>query len=134
MAGLIYTATNREIPNTKMIGEINKELYGFIWGKSEKIKRHILINKSSEGGIGMLDVQSHFESLKAAWIPRLISQKTEHHAHWTEIPAYHLNTLGQNMYIIETNAYEGDTINKLPKFYQEVVGAYCKAKNIPYNV
>ena len=91
------------------------------------------MNKPSEGGIGMLDVQSHFESLKAVWIPRLISQKSEHQAHWTEIPAYHLNTLGQNMYIIETTAYEEDSINKLPKFYQEVVGAYCKAKNIPYN-
>ena len=44
MSGLIYTATNCEIPTKNIITEINTILYKFIWGKTERIKRNVEYN------------------------------------------------------------------------------------------
>ena len=131
MAGLIYTATHCILPDN-VVTEINKELYAFLWGKSEKIKRQILINNITDGGIGMIDVQSQFEALKASWMTRLLHNPLNVEIHWAEIPIHYLNKLGNNMYVARTNCCESDTLTKIPKFYQEVVKAYSKMNYTSY--
>ena len=37
----------------------------------EKVKRIKLLKPSKDGGINMIDIESMFRALKAAWIPRL---------------------------------------------------------------
>ena len=45
--------------NAKTIKEVNKLFFSFLWnGKGDKIKRDIIINDYSNGGLKMIDIQS----------------------------------------------------------------------------
>ena len=130
MAGLIYTATNCALPSHDIISTINSEIYNFLWGKSEKIKRRVLINSIENGGINMVDIKSQFDSLKAAWIPRLIHDQDNHGGHWKDLPLHFLNKLGNSLFILETNITDFKTQNlpTIPKFYKEVITAFNRSK------
>ena len=71
---LIFNFTVLKVPK-EIINKINKILYNFIWNKVDRIKRNTLIADYGEGGLRMVDVQSKIESLKAAWIPRILNDK-----------------------------------------------------------
>ncbi len=47
MSGLIFTATN--CASEDIIVRINKLLYSFLCGKSEKIKWNVIINRKESG-------------------------------------------------------------------------------------
>ena len=52
--------------NAKAIKEVNKLFFSFLWNdKGDKIKRDIMINVYSNGGLKMLDIDSFSKSLKA---------------------------------------------------------------------
>ena len=54
--------------NHEAIKEINTIFYKFLWNdKGDKIKRKIMINDYSEGGLKMIDIASFNKSLKATW-------------------------------------------------------------------
>ena len=53
------------------IKDINKLIYNFLWHKTDRIKRNVLINNYEDGGINMLDTESFFNALKASWVKRL---------------------------------------------------------------
>lgn len=71
MSKFIYTFSVLKVP-TEIVKQINKIFYNFIWNKNDRIKRTTLINEYEKGGMRMVDVESMIESLKAAWIPRLL--------------------------------------------------------------
>ena len=55
----------------KAIIEINVLFYKFLWdGKGDKIKRNVMINDFSEGGLKMIDIESFNKSLKSSWIKK----------------------------------------------------------------
>ncbi len=129
MAGLIYTATNCELPSDRIIYEINKEIYEFLWGTTEKIKRNVLINPKSEGGIDMIHVKSQFEALKAMWAIRLLKNKDDFRNHWLELPNKYLDRLGDNQYVLNAILDEKIVFRNLsciPMFYQQMVLAFSK--------
>ena len=66
------------VANAKVIKEVNKVFYSFLWnGKGEiKLKkRDIIINDYSNGGLKMIDIQSFSKSLRAIWIEKNIQKK-----------------------------------------------------------
>ncbi len=133
MAGLIFTATNCELPSDKIVQDINKEIYGFLWGTTEKIRRSILINTTKEGGIGMLNVQSQFEALKAMWAIRILKNSSATPDHWTEIPMKYLDKLGKDFYVLNSHLNDKETFKSLsciPLFYQQMVIAFSKSKSM----
>ncbi len=136
MSGLIFTVTNCEIPSEDIISKINKILYSFLWGKSEKIKRNVLMNKKVSGGINMIDVKSQFEALKATWVPRIVNSiSVDKKSLWTELPVRYLNTLGSGLYILEASIQKMskcDLLSSIPKFYQEVILAHAKSKTFTF--
>ena len=57
----------------KAIKEINVLFYKFLWdGKEDKIKRNVMINDFSEGGLKMIDIESFNKSLKSSWIKKYL--------------------------------------------------------------
>ena len=46
--------------------------FTFIWGKRNRIRHNTLLAPVSEGGLNMLDIESFFLALKAAWFKRII--------------------------------------------------------------
>ena len=62
--------------NEKAIKEVNKLFYTFLWNeKGDKIKRDIMINDYSNGGLKMIDIQSFKKSLKATWVKSIWIKK-----------------------------------------------------------
>ncbi len=134
MSGLVYSATHCAIPNRDVIKEINKALYEFLWGKTEFIKRNILINDIKEGGINMIDVEAHFQSLKASWSSKINDLSSNEQ--WLEIPHQKLNKLGNKLYILNINLIDAlklPQLKSLPVFYQEIVYALSKSQSIDYH-
>ena len=51
------------LPNHEAIKKINSMFYAFLWnGKGDKVKRKIMINDYTNGGLKMLDVASFNEA------------------------------------------------------------------------
>ena len=63
---IIHSATVLDVP-TNVIPEITKLLFNFLWGPRDKIKRLSVINSKHNLGLGMVDIDSFFLSLKAKW-------------------------------------------------------------------
>ena len=121
---IIYSVSLLPLPEN-LITRLNKMFYRFIWGVKDKIKRRILINSFSNGGLNMIDIESHFAALKAAWGPRLYNNNDI----WSIIPNKYLTKYLSHLYskMSFCNSIEMPVIKKLPKFYQEVVIGICTA-------
>ena len=63
------------IPDDKLVKNINKLIYNFLWDSRERIKRLTLIGQVSKGGIGLVDIETKMKALKATWVPRLLKRK-----------------------------------------------------------
>jgi len=62
--------------NHTAIKEINVMSYNFLWNdKGDKIKRKVMINDYSEGGLKMIDIASFNRSLKATWIKKYLDKE-----------------------------------------------------------
>ena len=72
LSKIIYTATILPIPEG-LVTKVNKIFYKFIWGNSEKVQRKIINNDYDKGGLKMVDLDSQFSAIKAAWIPRYLN-------------------------------------------------------------
>ena len=71
---IVYPAKVIRVPQT-FIKSLNKIIYSFIWNsKKEKVKRNVCINRPNHGGLGMVHLESKIQSLKIAWISRLLEE------------------------------------------------------------
>ena len=62
----------------RILNEINDLLYTFLWnGKGDKIKRKIMINDLSVGGLKMIDISSFNKSLKTTWIKKYLDNNNK---------------------------------------------------------
>ena len=64
--------------NEKAIKEVNKLFYTFLWNeKGDKIKRDIMINDYSNGGLKIIDIQSFNKFLKATWVKKYLDKENQ---------------------------------------------------------
>ena len=62
-------------PPREVISRLTKVLHKYLWnGKSEKINRTTLTKRASEGGVGMVNINTYVSALKISWIRRLLSK------------------------------------------------------------
>ena len=50
---------------------IEKNVYNFLWGKLDQIRRRSNIRSLIKGGLNLIDIESYFLSLKASWIGKI---------------------------------------------------------------
>ena len=122
---ITYTAQSTCTPPDS-IKHINKLLFNFIWGKRDRIKRNILYQNISQGGVNMIDVNAFFTSLKAAWLPRILNRCDT----WNCIAHKYFSFIGdvtsiKNVHFENEKSFEHTDI--LPSFYKEVVFSFAKA-------
>ena len=130
---IVYVANLTALPTQETIAKINNELFSFIWGKKDKIKRLVLLNNIESGGLHMIDVQSQLEALKAAWIPRVLKEQC---CNWCALSMSYITSYGPNLAMLKstlTTLKSGTFLNKIPLFYQQVIVAFTKAKQVDSN-
>ena len=117
---LIYIATILELPDENYLKKLNRTIFNFIWNTTERIKRNTVIGEISEGGIGLIDLESKLRSLKAAWVSRLL--KTKHVIN--DFVNSFCRVLDVDITYVantsETNIKRFDIVQKMPLFYKEV--------------
>lgn len=112
------------------INKINSLMFKFLWNKTERIKRRILINSVDKGGINMIDLESHISALKATWVERIIKSGD---VTWSFIPKLYLNIFEnfQGFPIIKMN-WQAEKhfpiVTTLPPFYKDTLIAYQQSK------
>ena len=61
-------------PSQELIQQINSVLFKYLWGgKPDKIKRGYVTLDYNEGGLRMVNLQNHIQSLKLTWMTRLFT-------------------------------------------------------------
>ena len=97
--------------NEKVIKEVNKLFYSFVWnGKGEKIKRDIIINDYPNGGLKKIDIQVFSRSLKCTWIKKYLDE--ENQGKWKYFFDLELQRHGGSI-ALTSNLNKKDTIENL---------------------
>ena len=66
-------------PSDEIINTLQKQLFSFIWQSStDRIKREILMQHYSKGGLKMLNIKNYIVALKTTWIRRLVTKDSKY--------------------------------------------------------
>ena len=115
--------------NDKIIKQVQKKIYDFIWNKRDRIKRNTVIGKKEHGGLNIVDVESKVNSLKAAWVPRMTNTDSS----WKLIAKSYANKLGFTIKeLLNSNTYDIEE-KILPEFYRNILMSFNKCKKIKSN-
>ena len=109
--------------NYRILNEINDLLYTFLWnGKGDKIKRKIMINDLSVGGLKMIDISSFNKSLKTTWIKKYLDNNNK--GKWKIFFDIALKNYGcQNFFSYNLNVRDtSSTIATSDAFVNELLG------------
>ena len=70
---IINTCSMMYVP-INFIKEVDKLVFTFLWGqeKRPKVKKSVIVNDYSSGGLKMVDFANTIKSLKAIWVQRLL--------------------------------------------------------------
>lgn len=128
IAKLIYSATMLPIPEG-ICGQVETMIDQFLWkGRKRRIKKEILQMPVKEGGIGQIDIKSHFEALKASWVPRLLKDTNTSWSYIAQLYLQKLGGMGNTFCFSFINKKQFPLVESLPRFYQEVLIAFNKSK------
>ena len=110
----------------KVLTEINTILYRFLWKKKtsntkafEKVKRQILINNYSKGGLNMIDMHILQQSFNCEWLVKLSKASAE--SKWCWIPRLYFLVFGKDLSILNSA-----TFFKKFKGFMEVPSLYWR--------
>ena len=123
---ITFSAQNTSVPK-HVIPDIAKILYEFVWGKTDRIKRNTMIGPKEQGGMAMLDIESHFEAMKASWIKHYDGLDKD----WEILMKHYINSFGKDNLVLHMTFQQIDTfpaLEKLPSFYRETISSYNKSK------
>ena len=98
------------------------------------MKRIKLLKPSKDGGINMIDIESMFRALKAAWIPRL-NAAVQTKQSWAQLAHFFISKFVR-IEDIRGFSIDKDTefrqLKNMHPFYKEVVMGYCYSNVIDY--
>ena len=72
---LIYNMTVLPVPSY-VIQRLEDLFYKFLWGKTHKIVKSVVIAKCENGGLNLTDMNVKHCALKSSWIPKLFEQNS----------------------------------------------------------
>ena len=132
LAKIIYVSSCLAVPD-KVIKQIDQQIFRFLWGKRDRIKRKSIINKVEEGGLDMIDVRSQLNAIKAAWVGRIMSAPHDHL--WSFLPKSYFSKFGKDYFLLKTTVMYKTMflpLGTIPEFYQDVVIAYNTSKQFTH--
>jgi len=116
-----------------VIKDVNRTLFNFLWGRTEKVKRRTMINDYKDGGLKMLHLPSFLESVKFNWIKRLTN---ENMANWKNIPLFEFQKINMGLDIFKCNCNYNSLnpiclqqLNHMSPFYCNLVELWFKCKS-----
>ena len=131
-AHLVYSASMLVIiPNT-YIPIIKNSVFNFIWNKKQdKIKRDVMYQDYSNGGLRAPNVEVLFKSLHLAWIFRFVVRDQNILETWKSIPNYFFEKYGGFHFLLRCN-YDKKFLEKsnIPHFYRQILANFLELKTM----
>ena len=89
------------------------------------------MNPVSQGGLGMIDIDSRMRSLRLSWLPKILNDSEKP---WKYICKFWLNKVGGVPLCLNLNCSSADTISlckkhKLPLFYLDLLSTWADIYN-----
>ena len=115
---LIYAASMLTVPEP-VIQKTQAELFAFLWrNKKDKIKRQILYQPISDGGLNLMNFRTMVKSLRLSWIGRLLDGTN---TNWKAIPNYFFDKYGGLTFLLKCNYNVNLFEENFPVFYRELL-------------
>ena len=128
LSKIVYVASVLCVPQSA-VTRLKDMLFGYLWGKRDKVKRKTVIRKLDEGGLNMVDVDSFIGSLKASWTNRLQNVQGK----WLDVLSFYIDKLGLSIdYVLKTNIRritDFPVIHSIPEFYRDIIFNLNKCKS-----
>ena len=116
---LIYAASMVTVPEP-VIQKTHAELFAFLWRKV-KIKRQIVYQPISNGGLNFINFRTMVKSLRLSWIGRFLDGAN---ANWKAILNYFFNKSGCLTFLLKCN-YDVHLFQaNFPLYYHELLGYF----------
>ncbi len=119
LSRFVYSALSLFV-NDKAIKEINKIFLDFIWkNRPYKLKREVLANSRSEGGLDLLDFADTVNTFKVNWLRRCLMNPM---SLWFFIPNNIFDKLGGLSFLLKCNLLPGKLPISLSNFCKKGPG------------
>ena len=128
---IVYSASMLDIsPNDT--SRIKKSIFSFIWNKKpDKIKRNIMCQDYTDGGLRAPDPDILFKSLRLTWISRLLIPNETITEPWKAIPSHFFKKYGGLNFLLRCN-YDHRFLEKsgIPVFYRTILANFLEIRNL----
>ena len=115
---------------SSILKSFEKLVFNFLWGKRDKIKRHVSTSNPKLGGLGVVDIFAKEKALKAVWMRKLNDPRCIINNMFVQ----YLERSGITPPILQQINFRDITkfemLSGLPIFYKEIIGAYNYCKYI----
>ena len=126
LSKIIFPASMLSVPQ-EVVKKLNSMFYNFIWGKRDRVTRAVVCNSMSKGGLGMIDLNIFFTTLKVSWVKRYINCPGKWKSGFEEI-AHKINV--PSNYLLKINSIKLSTDASVDKFYADVLCSFYKCKTL----
>ena len=133
---------------TDFIKEVDQLLFTFLWGegKRPKVKRSVITNDISLGGLKMVDFRNTIKSLKIVWVQRLLCESKNSNNKWANIASemigvwnkkllFHKQDFQDLKFPVWCNIFYRQVLEYWFNFYSKEPESYLEViqENIQYN-
>ena len=110
----IYVCSILPTPK-KLLKELNKILFKFLWKGVDKVTRASVINEYKEGGLRMVDLECMVKSLRLAWLKRIFSGT---YGTWKSYLRHIMSSVGDRSFLTAT------IISRITQFLLNFIGNF----------
>ena len=115
---IVYVASMLSVPET-VVKTVQDKIFKFLWkNKKDKVKRAVLYQPFSHGGVNFPNVHTVVKSLRLSWLGRFLNCTNET---WQAIPNSYFNKYGGLPFLLKCNYDSKHFDKKLPLFYSEML-------------
>ena len=118
LSKLVYAASMLRVPEM-VIKRVQEKITKFLWkNKNDKIKRSVIYQSLSSGGLNFPNFRTVVKSLRLSWLGRFLNRTNES---WQAIPNDSFNRYGGLPFLLKCN-YDSKLLDKQPPlFYCEML-------------
>ena len=97
---IVYVASMLSVPET-VVKTVQDKIFKFLWkNKKDKVKRAVLYQPFSHGGVNFPNVHTVVKSLRLSWLGRFLNCTNET---WQSIPNSYFNKYGGLPFLLKCN-------------------------------
>ena len=123
---IVYVASMRSVPET-VVKTVQDKIFKFLWkNKKDKVKRAVLCQPFSHGGVNFPNVHTVVKSLRLSWLGRLLNCTNET---WQAIPNSCFNKCGGLPFLLKCNYDSKHFDKKMPLFYNEMLDYFKELRS-----